>query len=404
MSSVPGANPAPAARLSLGRLSFLDGLRGIAIIQMVVNHTSRDWLERAMGWTRYYVAYGSVLFPATIFIFLVGFCLPISYRRAKARDSALVGAWKYLRRGAGIMAGGYLLNAMLALAPGPGGGFHVTMVFDDGPLWAGGVLQTIGLGVVVFGALLPLMTRVWGRWAMAAFGVLYYGAFEAMYPALIRWSAAHPVPAQILFFGFPPWPWLSAAAIGLVLGWRWLDARERGHAAEVRYFRVVALIGVACVVAYFAWQLARDVDADRMSRAAEIGIDAATIKTAEIRFGFRTDFLLNHKWTPRGMTAVLVAGVVGLLLAGTYYVMEIKNVSMPWLVVLGQTALMLYFVHQVIEATILGKFLGLRFTNWPLYWLTNVVFVVGLVYLGKAWLEVKRLTKFRAVGRATVPS
>lgn len=352
------------------RLSFLDGLRGFALILMVVNHTSRDWLDRVIGWPRYHLIYGSVLFPAAIFLFLVGFCLPISYRRrgsggsdaSPSDDSVLAGAWKYTRRGAVIVGAGYLLNVA---------------VIRDVPVWAGGVLQTIGLGIIVFGTMLPLMRFSWARWAVLAFGVLFYLAFVIADPTLVTWSVAHQVPAQIVFLGFPPWPWLSAAAIGLGLGWMWLDARERGPRDEVHYFWIVAVVGVVCVLAYFVWEI--------------------LIPTEPMRFGFRRDFILNTNWTPRGMTTVLVVGGVALSLAAAYYVMEVKNVALPWLVVLGQTALMLYFVHQVIELTIVSRALGLRFTSWSLYWLANAVFVVVLVYLGKAWLEVKRLARTRGV-------
>ena len=46
-----------------GRLQFIDGMRGIALILMVVNHTSRDWMDVGMGWARYHLVYGSLLLP-----------------------------------------------------------------------------------------------------------------------------------------------------------------------------------------------------------------------------------------------------------------------------------------------------------------------------------------------------
>ena len=51
----------------------------------------------------------------------------------------------------------------------------------------------------------------------------------------------------------------------------------------------------------------------------------------------------------------------------------------PWLVLLGQTAMMLYFVHQMIELTLVNELLGIRMTSWPVYWISNAVFVVVLV-------------------------
>ena len=68
-----------------GRQLFLDALRGFALIAMVLNHTARWWLERSMGWTRYHLVYVTMAVAAPIFLFLVGFCLPLSYRAAGAR-------------------------------------------------------------------------------------------------------------------------------------------------------------------------------------------------------------------------------------------------------------------------------------------------------------------------------
>src|SRR5206468_3329359 len=192
------------------RLTFLDALRGVALILMVLNHTSRDWMDGAMTWPRYYVIYGSLLFPASIFLFLVGFCLPIPYHRAVPPPPPATVALRSFRRGIVIVAAGYLLNLLIT---------------PERPLSNGGVLQTIGL----------------------------------------------------------------------VLGWTWLEARVGGSDEERRFFVRVAVVGVACLVAYAAWEW--------------------WIPTSP-RFGFRRDFTLNNHWTPRGVTILLIGGTIACLLAG----------------------------------------------------------------------------------------
>jgi uncharacterized membrane protein len=355
---------APAAQR---RLLFLDGLRGIALILMVVNHTSRWWLDvKPLGWPRYYLIYGSVILPASIFLFLVGFCLPLSYRRSPGRDRMTATLLKYGRRGLQVIAAGLLLNLV---------------VFPEEPIWTGGVLQTIGLSIVVLGPLLPLLRSRWGREGLLALAVGLFVAFTLSYQALQQWVVAHPVMGRIWFFDFPPWPWLSAALIGLVLGWRWLDARERGRAAEARYFATTALVGVVCLLFYLAWEW--------------------WLPTAP-RFGFPRDFLLNRHWTPRGVTTALIAGGLACLLAGTYWLMEVKGWQLRWLVVLGQTALMLYFVHQLIVLTLINQALGLRFNNWPLYVGANLALIVLLVGMGYAWLAIKRAWRGHGLGPASV--
>jgi uncharacterized membrane protein len=355
----------------MGRLTFLDALRGIALVLMVLNHTSRDWMDSVMGWGRYYLVYGSLLLPAPIFLFLVGFCLPISYHRRPVDQPFLVRARHYFRRGIGVVAGGYVLNLLIA---------------PDQPLWNGGVLQTIGLAIIVLGPALPLLRRRWTRWSLAAVAVLAYLAFVAAMPALVRWTQAHPLGSRALFNDFPPWPWLSPAILGLVAGWAWLSARAVSPEAERRFFGWVAVTGVACLLAYAAWEW--------------------WIPTAP-RFGFPRDFSVNRHWTPRGVTTLLIAGGVALLLSLGYWLMERRRWEAPWLVLFGQTALMLYFTHQVIELTLVKTILGWRFNSWPLYWAANVVFLVLLVYLGKAWVAIKARWRERAspgrVPRAHVP-
>jgi uncharacterized membrane protein len=351
-----------AAAAPRRRLTFLDGLRGIAIILMVVNHTSRWWIDVSMGWPRYYLVYGSMVLPAAIFLFLVGFCLPISYHAAPERAGPWVRvAARYAQRGAVIIAAGLLLNVV---------------VFPEDPFWNGGVLQTIGLAIVLLGAVMPLMRHRGARWALLAVSVLAYVAYVLAYPRLGTWVVEHPVAAQIWFFDFPPWPWIAPAAIGLVLGWWWLDARARG--AETRYFAIAAAVGVACLVAYVAVDWWLDVTP---------------------RFGFKRDLILNRHWTPRGTTNLAVVGGVAGLLALTYWVMHVRRHRLAWLVVFGQTAFMLYVLHQLLAYSLVNRALGWRFHAWWQYWLANAVLLGVLLGLAYLWLAVKRLR-----GRLTLAS
>jgi uncharacterized membrane protein len=349
------------------RLTFLDAARGIAIILMVLNHTSRDWMSGAMTWPRYYLIYGSLLYPATIFLFLAGFCLPISYHRAAPKPPAAAVALGAFRRGVMIVAAGYLLNVLIS-------GEKLSASWDrldikwDNPLTNGGVLQTIGLAVILLGAAVPLLRSRAARWSLLAVAVVLYLSFTVALPALVPWTRAYPLLSRVFFNDFPPWPWLSPAIIGLVLGWTWLDARAEGTETEARFFRWVALAGVACLVMYAAWEW--------------------WLPTTP-RFGFRRDFSLNSHWTPRGMTLALIGGGLAVLMAAAYWLLERRRLSARWLVALGQTAMMLYFVHQVIELTLVNKLLGLRFNAWPVFWTANVVFLVLLVGLAYGWQAFK---------------
>jgi uncharacterized membrane protein len=330
------------------RLVFLDGLRGIALVLMVLNHTARDWMDVLMGWGRYYLTYGSLLLPAATFLFLVGFCLPIGYRRAPARAGAHA-AGKYLRRGAMLLSAGYVLNVL---------------VTPDQPVWSSGVLHTIGLSIILLGPILPLLHHRAVRWTLLGVAGLGYLAFAWSLPALAGWCAAHPGWARVFFNDFPAWPWLAAPIVGVVLGWVWLEARARGPADEARFFARVAVVSVLALMAYVVWEW--------------------WVPTTP-RFGFPRDLMLNRHWTPRGATTCLVVGGNGLLLAATYWLMEHRGYQIPWLVALGQKALMLYFVHQLIELTLVRNLLGLRFNNWWLYGAATAALLVVCVYLARAW-------------------
>ncbi len=342
-----------------GRLHFLDGLRGVALILMVVNHTSRDWLDVVMGWPRYYLVYGSLILPASIFLFLVGFCLPISYYRRRESEGFLSDLRKYFRRGIGIVAAGYVLNVIMLPRP---------PVPPEERVWHGGVLQTIGLTIILLGPLVPVLRRRWARWALLVTAVLIYLSFGWSHRVLARWCAAHPTLGVMVFGDFPPWPWIAPALMGLVLGWMWLEARARGPHHEARYFATAAVIGLLCLVAYDLWEW--------------------WIPTTP-RFGFPRDRGLNHYWTPRGVTTFLIVAGVAWLLAICYWLMEVRRWELRWLVTLGQTALVLYFAHQLIEETLIHRALGLRLNNWSVYWTANLALIVLCVYLGRAWLAVK---------------
>ena len=358
------------------RLTFLDAARGVAVILMVLNHTSRDWMSGAMTWPRYYLIYGSLVYPASIFLFLAGFCLPISYHRASPPPPAGAVALGAFRRGIEIVAGGYLLNVLLSGEKFQASWSRIEIVWDN-PLTNGGVLQTIGLAVILLGAALPLLRRKTARWGLLGVAGLLYVGFTAAQPVLVAWTRAYPTLSRVFFNDFPPWPWLSPAIIGLVLGWTWLETRAQGTEAEVRFFQQLALAGLVCLALYSAWEW-------------------WVPNTA--RFGFRRDFSVNSHWTPRGATVALVAGGVFLLVAAAYWLLERRRLTAPWLVVLGQNALMIYFVHQVIELTLINKILGLRFNAWPLYWTANAVFIVVLVALAYGWPAFK--ARRRAAARA----
>jgi peptidoglycan/LPS O-acetylase OafA/YrhL len=76
-------------------------------------------------------------------------------------------------------------------------------------------------------------------------------------------------------------------------------------------------------------------------------------------------------------------------------VVEVRRVPVGWLVVLGRTSLMLYFLHHVLVLTISHEWLGLKLDSWWWYALANVLLTVVLVWLGRLWLEIRSVAARR---------
>ena len=349
---------APAAPRD--RLLFLDGLRGFALVWMVLNHTGRWWMDGRMTWPRYHLIYVSMTLAAPLFLFLVGFCMPLAVRRPPAPAEALSLAKlarRFVGRGLMVVLAGMLLNVV---------------VFPAEPFWSWGVLQTIGL------SLIALVPALWLLQYQAAAGLLLgaaaalYVGFSIVFERLVVWVEAHPHMAHLWFYEFPPLPWVSLPLVGLVLGWWWLDARARSPAGERRYFAACAVAGGALLAAFVAldWLVA-----------------------TPLRFGLKRDFILNRHWVPRGLTLLWIFGTLLLLLAAHYFVIEVGGRRLHWLVILGQTALFLYFIHQVVALSLVNERLGWRFNRWDLFILANAVLVASLVGFGRLWIAARRLAR-----------
>ena len=331
------------------RLWFLDAVRGWALILMVLNHTGRWWQDAVMRWPRYYLIYVTLTLAAPMFVFLVGFCLPLSASRTGDEWAAL-GRWAV--RGVRIILAGLLLNVL---------------VFPEDPIWNNGVLQTLGFSILVAApAALLLRSRV-GRWGLVGAAIAMYLLFVATFPRLTAWVGLHPRGSRVLFLEFPPWPWLSLVLVGLVLGSSWVrktDARGRA-----RYMWGMAAGGVLCLAWFFGWD--------------------AWAHTAN-RWMFTRDFTLNNHWTPRGAGLAWVFGMVFLQIALAYYLVELRRLPSRWLVILGQTALFLYFTHHLIVLTLVHQWLGERFNNWWTFSAANALLILLLVAMGRGWQEAKR--------------
>ncbi len=310
------------------RFVFLDALRGFALVFMVLNHTGRWWQDGIMGWPRYYMIYVTMAVAAPIFLFLVGFCLPLSKAREEPR--ALPMLWKYAKRGARLILAGLLLNLL---------------VFPEDPIYSNGVLQTIGVSIVAAAAGALLLRRPGMRPVLAALAVLLYLAFGWSFGALDRLGtgAPHGGPDPVLR--------VPAMAVGEPGARRSRPRRPVGrsarrpgesplHVADGGRRRAV----LRCV-----------------SSATTGGPGPPIAGPSSATTSSTTT---GHPAAPR---AIWVLGMIFVLMPAFYYLAEVRRWRMTWLVTLGRTALVLYFIHQLIVLTLVNQRLGLRMNDWPWY-------------------------------------
>jgi hypothetical protein len=333
------------------RLAFLDVLRGVALIVMVVNHTARWWIDRQMGWSRYWLVYGTVTVAAPIFLFLVGFVLPVSLHKNAADLTRPARQWGYIRRGLQIIGAGLLLNLV---------------VFPDESLLSGGVLQTIGLSIVVMTLLAPLLRYRAGGYVLLAVAVGAYLLFLVAHSHLQAWLPQHRLVGLVLFFDYAPWPWMCIVLVGLVLGWWWRDVAARGPDAPF-------FVGLAAVGGVFM----------------SLALLAEWRWPSTPHIGFTRDLGLNAHWIPGPITAAWILGTVFVLLSLFYWLCEVRGLRPGWLVMLGQTALMLYFVHQIIAYSLMNQRLHVNFKSWAIFWLANLALVVLCIALGYSWKAIR---------------
>lgn len=328
------------------RLVYLDAVRGVALVLMVVNHTARYWIGPGMGSTRYHLIYLTTSVAGPIFLFLVGFVLPMSF------DAAKRSGLRYVRRALGMVAAGYALNVL---------------VFPHESWVVSNVLHTIGLAIFFATPLLYVLHRPEVRYAIVALAVVLYATFSRLFAPLTGWVERHPTLAAVWFYDFPLWPWMSLVLIGLVLGWHvrtHTEERQRG-----RYFAVLAGAGVACLAVAVAWEVS--------TRGRPL-------------LGFTRDYILNNHWIPGGATAAGVLGVIFVGLAIMYYMMSVRRHRLRVLVIVGQSAFVLYFLHHFIVVSLVQRGLGIEMHSWSVYWLANALLMATLIALAAGWRALKR--------------
>jgi uncharacterized membrane protein len=308
------------------RLAYIDWMRGLACVLMFQTHAYDSWLGGAARKSTFFMwsQLGGTL-PAPLFLFLAGisFALVTGKLRQKGVAAGEIARTTILR-GAEIFALGLLFRLQEYLISFPWAPWTDLLRVD--------ILNTIGMSMMLMGVLCRLTasgTQGRGRWVTAGAAVAVALAISAITPPLWttwrpRWL---PWPVESYINGvhnlkepqswlFPIFPWTAFAFAGLAIGFvlfsEWVKRRE---AATFALFGA----GGTGLIVFARW------------------LDAQP----------RTFYAVYDFWHTSPSFYLIRVGVLLIILCGSYAWCRwgAGQWSFSPLIQLGQTSLLVYWVH-----------------------------------------------------------
>jgi uncharacterized membrane protein len=210
MATVENVAPGTATRSAVQRYWEIDGLRGVAIIMMVIFHLMWDlWAFRVLPDLVLYAGFWMYFqrTTASLFIILVGVSLTLSYHRVLAARGPDGLYWKFFRRGAMIFGLGMVITIVLRTLGLLG--FHIGHIEF-------GILHLIGFCIA---AAYPFLRLKWINlflW-MAFFTAGHYIQNLHVDTTWLVWLGLTPLRYAPVDF-FPLIPWFGVVLLGVFLG------------------------------------------------------------------------------------------------------------------------------------------------------------------------------------------
>ena len=336
------------------RILFIDRLRGLALVLMILNHSALYLLEASLDPYRHILVYLTVSLSAPLFLFMVGFSLAISHMKNTAMTIRPyhVDLQKHFDRGVLLILLGFMLNIVLS---------------PHKPFYAGGILQTIGISIIIIAPMLRWLTHRVFRDILVLSAVISYLAFAYSQANVMRMIIDHPIIADLFFGGFPPWPWIGVVFIGLVSGHNWLALRDEAGKVDQYLLRMV-IASIISLTLYFilsAWQ------GDMLN------------------FNLNRDYIIRGHWLPGTITVFWSIGIICLSFVVTQRTAIKPGILHRLLVPLGQSALLLYLLHLLVIKGIADQLLGLTIDNWWSYIGFNLILMTGLVTVSYRWVKIQ---------------
>lgn len=238
------------------RLAYVDWMRGLACVLMFQTHCYDSWLAPPARKTSFFMwsQLGGTL-PAPLFLFLAGISFALVTDKSRQRDAAHAQIAKTtIRRGAEIFGLGLLFRLQAFVLAWPWAPWTDLLRVD--------VLNTIGVSMMLMGLVCWLVAAGTSALAMRlrsiAMAALVAIAISLLTPLLwtswrMRWL---PWPLESYICGvhtypepqgwlFPIFPWAGFAFAGLAVGFLLLCDWARRREAAV--FAILAACGVALI-------------------------------------------------------------------------------------------------------------------------------------------------------------
>lgn len=188
-----------------GRIWEIDFLRGIAIIIMIFFHFLYDLNHYSITQYRLYTGYFSYLSygTASIFVFLVGASLTISYNKSRQKNSSSDLSMKYVKRGVKILLLGMVITIF-------------TLWYFPQRFVVFGILHCIGVSIILS---IPFIRyRLFNvlTGSLIIFIGVYLHMFRFDFPWLLPFGF---VPRDFFTIDyFPLIPWFGVVLIGITAG------------------------------------------------------------------------------------------------------------------------------------------------------------------------------------------
>ena len=334
--------------MSPARRSYIDWLRGIAVVSMIEWHVYDAWtlhsVRDSAAWPAIKVVGG---FAAPLFLFLAGVAVPMAIgayeRRGLTRPDA---AWKLQKRGWQVFVLAHLFRFQ-------------SFLFNPNARWSGllkpDILNILGLGLAGTAFLMGRARTAARRWMWLLLPAL---VIVALTPLSRTWwwpTLLHPrLEAYIRpsnFGVFALFPWVAYVPLGAYIGALLMDATD-----EVAERRALVRLAVA-------------------------GALSVAIGTAA---GWLAPIAHASFWIDHASVFAIKAGCMMMALGASWWLVSRQPISMvePMLL-LGRTSLFVYWVHVEIAYGVVSYPLHYAL---PLAWSTiGFVGVLLLMYKAAGW-------------------